>query len=254
MIPPEDSARAIFGERATFYTTSAAHTDPQVLQQVVELAAAQPHWKGLDIATGTGHTALALASHLSEMIGIDITPEMLAEAERLRIVRGIANVTFMAADAHHLPFPDERFDLITCRRAAHHFSDIHRAIAEMHRVLRTGGRLVIDDRSVPEDADIDACMNRLDTLHDASHVRQYPPEEWKRMLEQGGFTVDTIKPYTKHRPLSSLTDGVAPADVATIKAILAGLSAKLRTALNLVQTDGVWKINHWYVMISATRN
>ena len=58
----EEEAKRIFGERASRYTTSAAHTDPQVLARVVELAAPQPDWLVLDVATGTGHTAFALAA------------------------------------------------------------------------------------------------------------------------------------------------------------------------------------------------
>lgn len=253
MSTPEDSARAIFGQRAPFYTTSAAHTDPQVLQRVIELVSPQPSWKGLDVATGTGHTALALASHLEQMTGVDITPEMLAEAERLRENQGLANVTFMIADAHSLPFPDEAFDLVTCRRAAHHFSDIRKALAEMRRVLRPGGRLVVDDRSVPEDDFVDRCMNRLDYLHDTSHVRQYRPSEWEAMLREAGMEVEAVETYTKHRPLSSLTDGVSEENVAAIEAALEDLSPQQRTALNLTETDGVRYINHWYLMVSAVK-
>src|SRR5688572_30814979 len=105
----------------------------------------------LDIATGSGHTAFALASYVRAIVAIDITPEMLREAEALQAERSIDNVTFQAGDVHDLPFEDGSFQLVTCRRAAHHFSDIGRALQEICRVLSPGGRVVIDDRSVPED-------------------------------------------------------------------------------------------------------
>jgi ubiquinone/menaquinone biosynthesis C-methylase UbiE len=61
---------------------------------------------------------------VASVIGVDLTPEMLAEAERLRVERSITNVSFETADAHDLPFEDNRFQFVTCRRAAHHFSDL----------------------------------------------------------------------------------------------------------------------------------
>lgn len=249
----EDLAKRVFGERAALYSTSASHADPQVLQRVVELCAPQPHWSVLDIATGTGHTALALAPHVASVIGIDLTPEMLAEAERLQAERSVTNVHFRTGDVHYLPFADATFDLVTCRRAAHHFSDIGRALREMRRVLRRDGRLVIDDRSVPEDDFVDACMNALDRLHDASHVRQYRPNEWRHMLEAQGFVIEVVEPYTKHRPLTALTQGVSSENISKIDAVLAKLDARQRSALNLLDVGGELHLNHWYVLVAARK-
>ncbi len=249
----EATAKRIFAERAAFYTTSTVHTDPSVLARVVGLAAPQPQWTALDIATGTGHTAFALAPHVASVIGIDLTPEMLSEAERLRAERGIGNVVFRPADVHHLPFEDASFDLVTCRRAAHHFSDIALALSEIRRVLRPGGRLVIDDRSVPEDDFVDRWMNQLDWYHDESHVREYRPSEWRQMLTAAGLAMETVETYTLHRPVSALTDGVSTANAAEIHRILAGLTADQRMAFNLVDVNGQPYLNHWYVLIAAIK-
>ena len=251
MESPEDKARAIFGQRAAFYATSPTHSDPQVLQSVVDLAKLRSNCNALDIATGTGHTAFALAPHAGSVIGIDLTEAMLAEAERLRQSRSLDNVTFQIGDAHQLAFEDGTFDVVTCRRAAHHFSNISLALSEMRRVLCPGGILVIDDRSVPEDDFLDRCMNLLDAYHDESHVREYRPGEWQRMLEESGYQVETMEPYIQHRPLTSLTKNVSEENTRKIQSTLNGLTASQKDAFQLVERNGELYLNHWYVLISA---
>ena len=253
MKPEPRSAAEVFGERAAFYTTSAVHKDPRLLARVVELARPEPGWAALDVGTGTGHTAFALAREVSYVVGTDITPEMISEAVALQAKKGLQNVAFSLADAHDLPFADGSFDLVACRRAAHHFTDVRRALAEMARVLTRGGRLVVDDRSVPEDDRLDACLNELDLLHDESHVLEYRPSVWSRMLVEAGFDVDAVEPYVLHRPLSSLTQGVSEANIRRILAVIDALSVQDRQALNVTDVAGKVHINHYYVMVSATK-
>jgi ubiquinone/menaquinone biosynthesis C-methylase UbiE len=250
---PEDLARQNFGQRAEFYTTSAAHTDPQVLARVVELARCSPKTRALDVATGTGHTAFALAPHAARVLAVDLTPEMLDQARALAAAKGMTNVDFEIADAHALPYQDGSFDVVTCRRAAHHFSQIGKALDEMRRVLKSEGRLVIDDRSVPENAFTDRAMNLLDTLHDASHVREYRPSEWVRLLQNHGFDVEAVEPYSRHRPLTSLTQDVAPEDVKKIHDYIAGLNDDERAKLKIETINGELYINHWFVILAGTK-
>ncbi len=250
----EERAKAIFAARADLYTTSAAHTDEQVLVRLVEIAQPLPDWRVLDIGTGTGHTALALAPYAREVIGLDLTEEMLAEARKLAREKNITNVSFQIADVHHLPSELEgSFDLVTCRRAAHHFSDIDRAIGEMARTLRPGGRLLIDDRSVPEDDWIDETMHRLDCLHDESHVRQYRASCWIELLEKAGLSVETVEPYTKTRPVSALTTRVSAENVKEIHTIFDHLTPEQREKLGVTRVGGEQHSTHWYLMISARK-
>lgn len=246
-------AQSIFGERAAFYTTSPVHADKAVLDRLVELARPRPTDRVLDVATGTAHTALAFAPHVAHVLATDITPEMMAQGERLRAERGIEKVEFRVADAHALPFENGSFDIVTCRRAAHHFVDVAWALREMVRVLTPGGRLIIDDRSVPADDFADATLNRLDWLHDHSHVRQYRPSEWRSMMQDAGCRIEAIESYTRHRPLSAFTNGVEAADVAEIESIVAGLTDEQRARLKVVEKDGEAFMNHWYVMVVGVK-
>ena len=245
------SPTEVFGQRAAYYVTSAVHTDPEVLARLVDLARPCHEDLVLDIGTGTGHMALALAPHVKTLIGMDLTQEMLAEAEALREQRSLDNVCWLLADAHRLPFASETFGVVACRRAAHHFADITTALAEMRRLVGPGGRLIIDDRTVPEDAGLDRLLNRLDELHDHSHVRQYPASEWARMLEQSGFVVDAVDVYTRHRPLTSLTEDVAAEDVAEIVGLVETMPADYADALHLEMREGQYYFDHYYMLLAA---
>ena len=96
----------------------------------------KPSWQALDIATGAGHTAAAFAPHVARVIASDLTEEMLQEAAKLAAAKGFANMETARADAEALPFEDARFDLVTCRIAAHHFPDVPTFVAEVWRVLK----------------------------------------------------------------------------------------------------------------------
>ena len=251
----EDAARASFAARAEHYVTSPTHADPQRLAHIVEITEPQGTWRVLDVGTGTGHTAFAFAPAVAWVTAVDLTDEMLRKAERMRKDRGYGNVELRVADVHHLPFSDAAFDLVTCRRAAHHFSNIETALAEMRRVLKRGGRLLVDDRASPEDDEVDAILHRLDVLHDRSHVRQYRPSDWERMLGTAGFAVRLVDEYTQDRPISAFTNEIPNEDVAAVHEIVAGLTPRQREALHVVDGDGDAEttLRHFYVTVVADR-
>src|SRR5258708_22125638 len=117
---PEDP-RARFGPVAGNYSRHAFHTSADRLQEVIDLAKPLKGDLALDVATGTGNTALALAPHVRRVVGLDLTREMLDVARRITQERGIENAHLGLGDASSLPFSDETFDLYVVRAAPHHF-------------------------------------------------------------------------------------------------------------------------------------
>jgi hypothetical protein len=121
----------------------------------------------------------------------------------------------------------------------------------MRRVLRPGGRLIIDDRSVPDVPEAGILMNRLDQLHDPSHVRQYSPSAWRATLAAEGFIVEQVEPYERLRPVRDLCDGAAPQAASEVSRLVLDMSPEMADVFGRLRRDGEWHIRHWYVLLSA---
>lgn len=102
---------------------------------------APPGARVLDVATGTGTVALALAPHAAEVVGTDLVPEMVGLAQRKAEASGAGNVTFRVADGAALPFPGATFDLVVCGAGLFFLPDMALALREWARVLRPGGEV-----------------------------------------------------------------------------------------------------------------
>ncbi len=123
----------------------------------------------LDVACGASHLAEEIAPHVRQVVGIDLTPELLRlGAARLRKA-GVPNVLLQEGNAADLPFLDDTFDLVLCRSALHHFRDPAGTVREMARVCRPGGRVVVSDL-VPPDAGVKDAYDDLHRRLDPSHM------------------------------------------------------------------------------------
>jgi ubiquinone/menaquinone biosynthesis C-methylase UbiE len=185
----KERVRAQFGRAATAYVESQTHAAGDDLARLLALAEPRPTDLALDLSTGGGPVALALAPQVARVVASDLTPRMLAAAQGLLRARGITNADFVVADAERLPFLDETFDLVTVRIAPHHYADPRAALREVARVLAPGGRFLLIDNIAPEDPLLDRLVNEWDTRRDPSHVREYTVAEWRAMLAEAGLRV-----------------------------------------------------------------
>jgi ubiquinone/menaquinone biosynthesis C-methylase UbiE len=177
-------------EKAAEAYATGEHKAGRELELVVEYAAPTGKERLLDIGTGAGHTALALAPRISDVVLTDPVDAMLATARRLFQAAGLWNAQFVRASAEQLPFPRASFDIVTTRLAAHHFDDVALAMSQVARVLRPGGIFIFVDTTAPEDPESAAYQAEVELLRDPTHKRIYSEREWAAFIEQAGFRVD----------------------------------------------------------------
>lgn len=107
----------------------------------------RPGMRVLDLAAGTGTSSAALAAKGADVVAADFSEGMLAEGRRRNA--GNPRITFVRADAMVLPFDDDSFDAATISYGLRNVSDPRKALAEMRRVVKPGGRVVIAEFSRP---------------------------------------------------------------------------------------------------------
>jgi len=113
-------------------------------EAVLEAAHLRPGMRVLDLASGVGDPSLFVAEAVGpsgHVVATDLGPGMIGLAEELARARGLRNVEFRVANVEALPFPDESFDVVTCRFGVMFFPDQPRAFRECLRVLKHGGRV-----------------------------------------------------------------------------------------------------------------
>lgn len=120
--------------------------DARWKRRLVALAEVRPGERALDLASGTGDLACAVAARGARAVGLDLTERMLHHARRRADAAGVA---FVTGDMTSLPFPSASFDLVTTGYGLRNVPDLEAALAEIARVLRPGGRLLSLDFNRP---------------------------------------------------------------------------------------------------------
>ncbi|CUU53584.1 Methyltransferase domain-containing protein [Parafrankia irregularis] len=205
----------------------------------------------LDVACGAGHVAELVAPRVRQVVGLDVTTELLRiAATRLRDA-GVANVLFQEGDAARLPFLDASFDVVYCQAALHHFPDPRPYVAEMARVCRPGGRVVISDMVAPSPR----LRGPFDDLHrriDPSHAATLLDTEITTLLRAtvGPLAADPARRRAT-LPIDRLLTPVADRE-AVFAALRAELAGGPTTGFAPTEQDGQLLISVTTVAVTAT--
>lgn len=178
-----------FSGSAQAYLTSAVHANGADLQRLTQLTRDCACRQALDLGCGAGHAAFAIAKAGSAVIAYDLSPKMLALVEQEAVQRGLMNITTQLGAAEHLPFATASCDLVATRFSAHHWSHVPAALAEVRRVLKPTGIVLVIDTVAAENPLFDTVLQTVEILGDASHIRDYRVSEWQAMLQAAGFDV-----------------------------------------------------------------
>lgn len=231
-----------FDPQAAAYLASAVHAGGPDLEHARRLVAAElpaDAAVALDAGCGAGHLSFVLAPLVKRMVATDPAPGMLATVQAAAIARGLANVETRQAPAEALPFAEAAFDLVASRYSAHHWHDVPAALAQLRRVVKPGGWLLMIDILGGETPLVDTHLQALELLRDPSHVRDCTVEEWRRMIEKAGFDLKETQSWPIRLDFVTWVKRMRtpPESVAAIRALQQGAPREVQAALAM-EADG----------------
>jgi SAM-dependent methyltransferase len=162
-------------------------------RRALELIVLQPGERLLDVASGTGVSALLAAREFGCVVaGVDLGEGAVQDAQRAADAAGLCDQAgFLVADASALPFAENEFDAVLCECSLSTFPDKHRALAEMRRVLRPGGRIAISDVVADHQRLPAALTGTLATLACVGGALEL--EGYERLLAEHGLRIEAVE-------------------------------------------------------------
>ncbi|MDX6441214.1 MAG: hypothetical protein QOE43_943 [Gaiellaceae bacterium] len=183
----------------------AAHQDAraaELAERVQAFVLPQGDERALDVGCGAGALALALAPRVREVIGVDRVQELLELARK----RAPENAQFVEGDATSLPFDTASFDLAGTLRVLHHVRRPELVIAELARVTRPSGRVLVIDQLAPIDPLEAYPVDRFERARDPSHTRLLPEIDLRQLFEANGLVLLRSRQHEERRELGAYLD------------------------------------------------
>jgi ubiquinone/menaquinone biosynthesis C-methylase UbiE len=246
-----EQTREEFARQVKTMSASAVFNAQEVLEAIAEASRQGPGRKALDVGCGPGIVAEALARRGGQITGIDVTPEMIRQAQARFEEKGLSDAEFIVAPAERMPFPAEHFDAVVSRLTLHHVADPVAVVAEMARVLKSGGRMVAADVVSSEDADESRLHNAIEVLRDPSHTRMLPLSELVSTAQSIGLRLLDRRDWVQRREFEEwMKIANAPERTGPLRAVMEALArAGARAGINLRAEDGQIWFDHHLVML-----
>lgn len=154
--------------------------------QVISLLNIQPGVHFLDIGCGTGWAVGQVAKLINDQglfYGVDLSAKMIEKAKEN--FRGRENLVFTQANVESIPLNSNFFDIIICTNSFHHYPNPEKAIDEMHRLLRSGGKVYILDPTA--DSGFMKFIDKIIKIVEPAHVKMYSTEEFQKLFAGVGL-------------------------------------------------------------------
>lgn len=172
-----------FSRQAIPFTKLPGHLDS--IEMLIEMSQLKEDDLVLDVACGPGLVACEFARVAQHVTGIDITDAMIEQARRRQQELLLSNLSWDIGTAFPLPYSSDSFSVVVTRYSFHHYLDPEKALDEMIRVCKPGGKVLIADAALPADK-VDA-YNMMEKLRDPSHTRALSCDEWEKLLGDSGL-------------------------------------------------------------------
>jgi ubiquinone/menaquinone biosynthesis C-methylase UbiE len=246
------TVRRSFNQQTALFTgEGAVFAGPRSTPLLSWLEPLPPDAIALEVACGAAHVAEQAAPSVRQVVGIDLTPALLRLAADRLSAAGITNVLLQEGNANRLPFLDASFDLVFCRASLHHFPDPRQPVAEMARVCRPGGRVVVSDMVAP-DARLRGAFDELHRKLDPSHASAMLREELAALVRSTVGPADEQVSSSANLPIEAILTDAADRD-----SVLADLRAELdggpATGFNPVLEDDRIQVSFTSVVMQAIR-
>ncbi|MFH0984449.1 MAG: class I SAM-dependent methyltransferase [Candidatus Omnitrophota bacterium] len=208
-VPASETARDHFIKRAAKYDQSSRWVeDTALIEKIREQADAGPEACVLDLAIGTGKIAQAFHGRVQQVVGVDICQEMVAQA------RPHADKIVLTS-AEKLPFENDTFDVCVCRQGLQ-FMELSAVLAQIHRVLKPGGRVVLAHLTAYGEEDKDETF-LIQKLRNPSRKNFFMPDDFSRLLRGQGFKAIQSSEYLTRESIDQWTDHGAIGEDARLK-------------------------------------
>jgi SAM-dependent methyltransferase len=176
-----DVLRARFAATAPRLAELEERRRPDLTDRVRRFVEPRGDERALDAGTGTGALAFALAPQVREVVAVDLVPELLAEARKR--AADFPNVIFVEGDVTQLPPDLGEFDLVGSLRTLHHVRRTELAVAELARVTRPGGLVLVVDQVAPADPLVALELDRFERARDPTHQRTLADADFRHFFE-----------------------------------------------------------------------
>jgi len=251
MTTHDDQVNQQFGPAASAYLTSTAHAQGADLVKLGAVLHGKSTAAVLDIGCGAGHVSFSVAAQVATVTAYDLSEQMLAVVAAEAQKRELHNIVTRQGRAEKLPFADASFDYVLTRFSAHHWASLPEALAEIRRVVKNNGQIILIDILAPDSPLIDTYLQSVELLRDVSHVRDYSFAEWSQQLTAAGFMINASDKWKLPLDFQAWVSRMqTPADrVSVIRGLLHCAPQEVRDYLAL-QADDSFSLE--VVMFEAT--
>jgi ubiquinone/menaquinone biosynthesis C-methylase UbiE len=229
----QDATRERFGKTAERIAALQDARAAELEQKILRFVAPEGEERALDSGTGSGALAFALAPHVREVVGVDLVSELLEQARKR--AEQLSNVTFVEGDATKLPFEYGEFDLAGTLRTLHHLARPELAVAELARVTRSRGRVLVVDQIAPVDPLAAGELNRFERARDPTHTRTLADVDLRGLFESNGLVLVRAEYERETRDVDAYLD-------------LAGCEGEARERARTLAPPGYAADLGWYLL------